>query len=465
MSTSLINSYMVEKHGNRPNGLAVVNDEGDDTMVGYDKENDGLEAVPKHRGFTEADRARIASEAPKSYSRDEHRKLKALEEARKMGTAPAEVDEEGYEINPHIPHYVKRVPWYFDKSGQASLKHQRNDLIRWKDRSMDTWYKRGQDAIKPKQVKKWKAGSCENCGASTHKKSDCLERPRKVGAKYSNKNIAADDVQQPVLDLGFEGKRDAWNGYDPDMHAVVYEKYRKIELAKKALKLEKLEKRLVDGEKLTKEEIEAELQKEDEDKYTDEDLTMTIVPKEGKPQNISDPSARHIVRNLRIREDTAKYLRNLDVNSAYYDPKTRSMRDNPNPDKETDYKGDNFIRSTGEAHEMVNAQTFVWDANKKGVEMHLFADPTRVAIMKKEVEQKKKNIIVEHKSKVLDRYGGEEHFAAPDKELLFGQTGAYKEYTRAGRLKESHQMMGDGPSISVKKNMLKFSTENFDFSY
>lgn len=37
------------------------------------------------------------------------------------------------------------------------------------------------------------------------------------------------------------------------------------------------------------------------------------------------------MRNLRIREDTAKYLRNLDPNSAYYDPKTRSMRDNPNP--------------------------------------------------------------------------------------------------------------------------------------
>jgi hypothetical protein len=29
------------------------------------------------------------------------------------------------------------------------------------------------------------------------------------------------------------------------------------------------------------------------------------------------------VRNLRIREDIAKYLLNLDVNSAYYDPKSR----------------------------------------------------------------------------------------------------------------------------------------------
>ena len=29
------------------------------------------------------------------------------------------------------------------------------------------------------------------------------------------------------------------------------------------------------------------------------------------------------VRNLRIREDTAKYLLNLDLSSAHYDPKSR----------------------------------------------------------------------------------------------------------------------------------------------
>lgn len=42
-----------------------------------------------------------------------------------------------------------------------------------------------------------------------------------------------------------------------------------------------------------------------------------------------DTKTRITVRNLRIREDTAKYLINLDPSSAYYDPKTRSMRDNP----------------------------------------------------------------------------------------------------------------------------------------
>lgn len=59
---------------------------------------------------------------------------------------------------------------------------------------------------------------------------------------------------------------------------------------------------------------------DEEDKYAD-DMAM--------PGQKMDSKERVTVRNLRIREDTAKYLFNLDVNSAYYDPKTRSMRDNP----------------------------------------------------------------------------------------------------------------------------------------
>ena len=40
---------------------------------------------------------------------------------------------------------------------------------------------------------------------------------------------------------------------------------------------------------------------------------------------------RTAVRNLRQREDTAKYLRNLDLTSALYNPKARTMKENPNP--------------------------------------------------------------------------------------------------------------------------------------
>lgn len=42
-----------------------------------------------------------------------------------------------------------------------------------------------------------------------------------------------------------------------------------------------------------------------------------------------DSRTRITVRNLRIREDTAKYLHNLNENSAYYDPKSRAMHENP----------------------------------------------------------------------------------------------------------------------------------------
>jgi hypothetical protein len=48
---------------------------------------------------------------------------------------------------------------------------------------------------------------------------------------------------------------------------------------------------------------------------------------------------RITVRNLRIREDTAKYLLNLDPNSAYYDPKSRSMRDNPHANSSSGAQG------------------------------------------------------------------------------------------------------------------------------
>ena len=45
----------------------------------------------------------------------------------------------------------------------------------------------------------------------------------------------------------------------------------------------------------------------------------------------TDPKTKTTTRNLRIREDTAKYLLNLEANSAHYDPKSRSMLENPNP--------------------------------------------------------------------------------------------------------------------------------------
>lgn len=80
------------------------------------------------------------------------------------------------------------------------------------------------------------------------------------------------------------------------------------------------------------------------------------------------------VRNLRIREDTAKYLLNLDPTSAHYDPKSRSMREDPNPMKnpqEKSFMGDNFVRKSGDYHQWEALTLHSFQAHDRGQDMHV----------------------------------------------------------------------------------------------
>lgn len=67
---------------------------------------------------------------------------------------------------------------------------------------------------------------------------------------------------------------------------------------------------------------------------------------------------------MRIQEDIAKYLLNLDVNSAYYDPKTQSMREDPLPTdpNEKFYGGDDRYRMSGQALEFKQLNIHAWEA-------------------------------------------------------------------------------------------------------
>jgi pre-mRNA-processing factor SLU7 len=63
-------------------------------------------------------------------------------------------------------------------------------------------------------------------------------------------------------------------------------------------------------------------------------------------------------------EDRAKYLINLDPDSAFYDPKSRSMRDNPNEGKDDSsvtFTGDNASKQTGEMGEFYDLQKYAWE--------------------------------------------------------------------------------------------------------
>ncbi|MBA0570763.1 hypothetical protein Golob_004375, partial [Gossypium lobatum] len=256
-------------------------------------------------------------------SREDHRKQLELEEARKAGLAPAEVDEDGKEINPHIPQYMSSAPWYLNAE-RPSLKHQR----KWKSDPNYTksWYDRGAKIF---QAEKYRKGACENCGAMTHDAKSCMERPRKKGAKWTNMHIAPDEKIE-TFELDYDGKRDRWNGYDASTYARVIERY----------------------------EARVDEAKVDESKQMD-------FAKVEKRVRTTGGGSTGTVRNLRIREDTAKYLLNLDVNSAYYDPKTRSMREDPLPDADPNekfYEGDNQYRMSGQALEFKQLNIHAWEA-------------------------------------------------------------------------------------------------------
>lgn len=259
-----------------------------------------------------------------------------------------------------------------------------------------------------------------------------MDRPRKTGAKWSGKDIKADEIIQEI-ELDYDSKRDRWNGYDPSEHAKIYEEYEKIEEARRKMKASELDKQSTTelvkktGER-TAGEFSSEDEEDDEDKYAE---------RSDMPGQKVNTKTRTTIRNLRIREDTAKYLRNLDINSAYYDPKTRSMRDNPN--KEVDeteayYTGDNFVRYTGDAPKMANLQLFAWQAYDKGTDVHLQANPTQGELLHREYLQKKDKLKDTSKDSILAKYGGEEHLDAPPKELLLAQTETYVEYSRTGRV-------------------------------
>ncbi|CAO3654143.1 unnamed protein product [Mucor fragilis] len=184
-------------------------------------------------------------------TKEEYRQAKDLDAARKAGTAPAEVDDEGREINPHTPQFMLKAPWYVD-NGKVSLKHQRAPEKRKGPKFTEEdnfWYARGKRA-----------------GPAATK----YQRPRKKGAKWTGENIKADEIIQEV-DLDWDEKRDRWNGYDPKEHDKVIEEYNQVEEARKQAKASELDKQ---GPTTTSEAkkiagLSDDEDEQDDDKYAD----------------------------------------------------------------------------------------------------------------------------------------------------------------------------------------------------
>lgn len=253
-----------------------------------------------------------------------------------------------------------------------------------------------------------------------HQKKDCLQRIRKKGAKFSGVDIAQDEEIQK-LELGWDGKRDRWNGYDPREHDDLIEEFARME------ELRAQQKALEGGNGGNGTGVDGE---DEEDKYAEES---------NMPGQTYDSSSRVTTRNLRIREDTAKYLLNLDLDSAKYDPKTRTMVDGGALSDQAAklVAEEGFMRSSGDAAEFERAQRLAWESREKGImgaKMHLQANPTEGEILRKKLETKKEDEAQKKRQALLDKYGGGEYLQAPPKEATVTESERYVEYSESGNL-------------------------------
>ncbi|THY79309.1 hypothetical protein D6C86_00027 [Aureobasidium pullulans] len=313
------------------------------------------------------------------------------------------------ERNEYIPSFISKKPFYIDDataSQEDYLEHQR--LQAQKDESLATqkWYTRGQRSGAVAATK-FRKGACENCGAMGHQKKDCLYRQRKIGAKFTGKDIKADESGQDI-NMGWEAKRDRWSGYDARAYQEVVNEYNDLQAIKDS-------KRKLEDTAEGDEDEDAAHKAEDGDKY-EEETDM------GRKQPNSS-------RNLRLREDTAGYLKNLDLESAKYDPKTRTLID--------DAEGE-FERASGDAAEFARAQRYAWEtAETNGSNnVHLQANPTAGEHYRKKEAEETAAKKEAHRKALLEKYGGQEHLKPdPLKHATITENERYVEYDERGRIK------------------------------
>ncbi|GER49087.1 pre-mRNA-splicing factor SLU7 [Striga asiatica] len=299
----------------------------------------------------------------------------------------------------------------------------------------------------------------DHCGAMTHDKKSCVERPRKMGAKWTGKSIAPDEKIEN-FELDYDGKRDRWNGYDAASYKHVIQMYEARDEARnkylKEQQLKKLEEK--NGNQNNEDGVSDDEDNEDslkiDEAKVDESKQMDFAKVEKRVRTTGGGSTGTVLQCtfteltiactshdssylLRIREDTAKYLLNLDVNSAHYDPKTRSMREDPLPDMDPNekfYAGDNQNRVSGQALEFKQLNIHAWEAFDKGHDVHMQAAPSQAELLYKNFKINKEKLKSQTKDKIMEKYGNAATDEVLPRELLLGQSEREVEYDRAGRI-------------------------------
>lgn len=345
----------------------------------------------------------------------------------RRGRIQPEIGPDGKEINPYIPRYIANAPWYLEKSDDY-LEHQRSH----KDPNFKgEWYDRGKDSSKSGPIK-FRKGACTNCGSMSHKASDCIERPRKVGAKYNGLDMK-DDEEVKEIRTTWDSKRDRWNGFDAEEYRSVVAKYEEKEKLKQEKDNEEveLEKKKSEGKHEDKEPATDKKQKTTKDQYgldslnSDDDDDDSDLDSKTK----SGPA----IRTLRVKEEKARYLQDLSEDAAVFNPKSRTLRSEE--DGVINERGQFIRRLTGKAEEHSRYRKLADEAAENGGTIHMEKGPTASLLKFKELEKARRQEDEKLRSSLLDKYGGQEYLDKNrPQEVDEAPNDKYIEYTETGEI-------------------------------
>eukprot|EP00744_Colponema_vietnamica_P023474 GILI01033973.1.p1 GENE.GILI01033973.1~~GILI01033973.1.p1 ORF type:complete len:287 (-),score=54.05 GILI01033973.1:51-872(-) len=191
-------------------------------------------------------------------------------------------------------------------------------------------------------------GACRNCGATTHKAENCLRPKRKVGSAVTGTNegalfTAKQGAQKEAFKLTYEQKKDAWTRSTTHSYQDTWDAH---------------EKRIREREEQERASAKAAPRTESNDIF----------------------SARTAANGIKVSTQdltsVPKYLENLS-DDTFYDPRTKTMRGNPNALKQADpsaattvYKGDNAVLHTNGYYDYLDQQSkYLSGENKAFVEL------------------------------------------------------------------------------------------------